>query len=93
MNPSSGLCDMRKTFVVKQRSAFGKKSLWNHCKQAYSPKEKQRGAVCGDDGQIFQAVCKLRLEGIVSKKLNAPYRSGPSKVWIKVKNPKVPAAF
>jgi ATP-dependent DNA ligase len=58
----------------------------------HSPKEKQRGAVCGDDGQMFQAVCKLGLEGIVSKKLDAPYRSGPSKVWIKVKNPKSPAA-
>jgi ATP-dependent DNA ligase len=33
-----------------------------------------------------------RLEGIVSKKLDAPYRSGPSKTWIKVKNPKAPAA-
>jgi len=30
--------------------------------------------------------------GIVSKKLTAPYRSGPSKNWIKVKNPKAPAA-
>ena len=40
----------------------------------------------------FQAVCQLGLEGIVSKKLDAPYRSGPSKTWIKVKNPKAPAA-
>jgi hypothetical protein len=24
-------------------------------------------------------------EGIVSKKLNAPYRSGPSRTWVKVK--------
>ena len=31
-------------------------------------------------------------EGIVSKKITVPYRSGPSKVWIKVKNPKAPAA-
>jgi bifunctional non-homologous end joining protein LigD len=46
----------------------------------------------GDGGEMFQAVCKLALEGIVSKKLNAPYRSGPSKSWIKVKNPKAPAA-
>jgi len=28
----------------------------------------------------------------VSKKIDAPYRSGPSKTWIKVKNPKAPAA-
>jgi ATP-dependent DNA ligase len=25
---------------------------------------------------MFKAVCKLGLEGIASKKLNAPYRSG-----------------
>jgi len=41
---------------------------------------------------MFAVVCDLGLEGIVSKKLNAPYRSGPSKSWIKVKNPKAPAA-
>jgi hypothetical protein len=29
---------------------------------------------------------------IVSKKLNAPYKSGPSKAWLKIKNPKAPAA-
>jgi ATP-dependent DNA ligase len=28
----------------------------------------------------------------VSKRLDAPYRSGPSKSWIKVKNPDAPAA-
>src|SRR5262245_10972343 len=46
----------------------------------------------GDSREMFKAVCKLGLEGIVSKKVNAPYRSGPSKTWIKVKNPKAPAA-
>jgi len=34
----------------------------------------------------------LGLEGIVSKHLTSAYRSGPSKTWIKVKNPKAPAA-
>jgi bifunctional non-homologous end joining protein LigD len=46
----------------------------------------------GHGDKMFAAVCDLGLEGIVSKKLNAPYRSGPSKAWIKVKNPKAPAA-
>src|SRR5262249_3914715 len=46
----------------------------------------------GHDDKLFAAACQLGLEGIVSKKLNAPYRSGPSKTWIKVKNPKSPAA-
>jgi len=31
-------------------------------------------------------------EGIVSKKLKAPYRSGPSKIRFKLKNPEAPAA-
>jgi bifunctional non-homologous end joining protein LigD len=44
----------------------------------------------GDGAKVFKAVCKLG--GIVSKKLDAPYRSGPSKVWLKIKNPKAPAA-
>jgi hypothetical protein len=41
---------------------------------------------------MFKAVCKLGLEGIVSKKLDSPYKSGPSKAWLKIKNPKAPAA-
>jgi ATP-dependent DNA ligase len=39
----------------------------------------------GDGAAMFKAVCKLGLEEMVSKKLNATYRSGPSKTWIKVK--------
>jgi bifunctional non-homologous end joining protein LigD len=46
----------------------------------------------GDGEKMFKAVCKLGLEGIVSKKLSAPYKSGPSRAWLKVKNPKSPAA-
>jgi hypothetical protein len=34
---------------------------------------------------------KMCLEGIVSKRLSAPYRSGTSRDWIKVKNPDSPA--
>jgi bifunctional non-homologous end joining protein LigD len=44
----------------------------------------------GDGTTIFQHACKLGFEGIVSKHRQHPYRSGPSKVWIKVKNPKAP---
>jgi ATP-dependent DNA ligase len=46
----------------------------------------------GHGDKLFAAACSLGLEGIVSKKLDAPYRSGPSKTWIKVKNPQAPAA-
>ncbi len=41
----------------------------------------------GDGPTIFEHVCKLGLEGVVSKRTDAPYRSGPSRSWVKVKNP------
>jgi bifunctional non-homologous end joining protein LigD len=45
-----------------------------------------------DDGAlVFRQACRMGLEGIVSKRLSAPYRSGPSRDWIKVKNPDSPA--
>lgn len=46
----------------------------------------------GDGAEMFAAVCRLGLEGIVSKRIAAPYRSGPTKTWLKIKNPKSPAA-
>src|SRR5262245_47137380 len=46
----------------------------------------------GHGEKLFAAVCNLGLEGIVSKRLTSVYKSGPSKAWIKIKNPKAPAA-
>jgi ATP-dependent DNA ligase len=40
---------------------------------------------------VFDQACRMGLEGIVSKRLSAPYRSGRSRDWIKVKNPRGPA--
>lgn len=40
-----------------------------------------------DGAKVFSLACKMGLEGIVSKRLDAPYRSGPSKTWLKTKNP------
>jgi bifunctional non-homologous end joining protein LigD len=47
--------------------------------------------IYSDGATVFRHACKLGLEGIVSKRLNAPYRSGPSRDWLKVKNPDSPA--
>jgi bifunctional non-homologous end joining protein LigD len=44
-----------------------------------------------DGATVFRHACKLGLEGIVSKRLSAPYRSGTSRDWLKVKNPDSPA--
>ena len=46
----------------------------------------------GHGDRLFEAACELGLEGIVSKKLDAQYRSGPSKAWLKIKNPRAPTA-
>jgi hypothetical protein len=40
----------------------------------------------GDGAAIFAHACKLGLEGIVSKNREHPYRSGPSKAWLEIKN-------
>jgi ATP-dependent DNA ligase len=40
---------------------------------------------------VFEHACQMGLEGIVSERLSAPYRSGRSRDWIKVKNPDSPA--
>jgi bifunctional non-homologous end joining protein LigD len=46
----------------------------------------------GDGAIIFRHACALGCEGIVSKRLGSPYRSGRVDHWLKVKNPAAPAA-
>jgi bifunctional non-homologous end joining protein LigD len=43
--------------------------------------------VAGDGPTVFEHACRLGAEGIVSKKIDGAYRSGPCSVWIKVRNP------
>jgi bifunctional non-homologous end joining protein LigD len=40
---------------------------------------------------LFRAVCKMGLEGLVSKHRDRLYQAGRSKHWIKVKNRRHPA--
>jgi bifunctional non-homologous end joining protein LigD len=37
-----------------------------------------------DGAEVFEHACKLGCEGIVSKDRTRPYRSGPSKTWLKI---------
>ena len=39
---------------------------------------------------VFRHACNLGFEGIVSKRLGSPYRSGRSRDWLKMKNPAAP---
>jgi ATP-dependent DNA ligase len=47
----------------------------------------------GDGATVFAHACKLGFEGIVSKDRTRPYRSGPSKTWLKIKNPEAPGVL
>ena len=76
----------RRAEAIERKSALGKLLIRSRGGIQYVEHAEGHGE------KMFAAVCDLGLEGIVSKKLNAPYRSGPSKAWIKVKNPKAPAA-
>jgi ATP-dependent DNA ligase len=59
---------------------------------AWPPWAKRRSIrfnehLIGDGPTVFEHVCRMGLEGIVSKRIDAPYRSGPSRTWLKSKNP------
>ena len=41
---------------------------------------------------LHDAVCRLGLEGIASKRMDASYRPGPARSWLKIKNPDSAAA-
>jgi hypothetical protein len=43
--------------------------------------------VATDGATVFAHACRLGAEGIVSKRVDGIYRSGPCSVWIKVRNP------
>ena len=78
----AGSEDLR-SLPLADRKARLKKLL-----EARKGKEKQIRYVehfeSGGDA-VLQSACKLELEGIVSKKLDVPYRSGRSESWTKAK--------
>ena len=65
--------DLRRRPLVERKAALAK--LLFRARDGIQYVEHAEGH--GD--KMFAAVCDLGLEGIVSKKLDAPYRSGPSK--------------
>ena len=72
---------MRRT--EKKASARGRAKVGRAKRRAIRYNEH----LTGDGPTMFEHVCLLGLEGIVSKRTDAPYRSGRSKMWVKAKNP------
>jgi bifunctional non-homologous end joining protein LigD len=52
------------------------------------PSEFEQGEIGPD---LYRAACNMGLEGLVSKRRDRPYRSGPSTHWVKNKNRNHPA--
>lgn len=46
-----------------------------------------------DGDLVFEHACRFGCEGIVAKRAESMYRSGRSKSWLKIKNPKSPAVL
>ena len=77
--------DMRGQPLIERKAALAK--LLRKAKPGIRYSEH----LTGDGRNIFEHACKLGLEGIVSKRTTAPYRSGKVKTWLKTKNPKAAA--
>ena len=78
--------DLRKHPLVERKTALSKLLIRSKGGIQYVEHADGHGE------RMFAAVCRLGLEGIVSKRSSAAYRSGPTRTWIKVKNPDAPAA-
>ena len=75
--------DLRR-LPLEQRKAKLKQLLDGQKKKAASIRYVEHFEADGDD--VLESAKKLSLEGIVSKKLSAPYRSGRSESWTKTKS-------
>ena len=78
--------DLRRKPIEFRKSALNKLLRRRQPGIVFNQHYKARGET------IFRLACQLGCEGIVSKRVGSPYRSGRSKYWLKVKNPKAPAA-
>jgi hypothetical protein len=70
----------------KAGAAVGAQAGRDGLQRAYGRGRRHRVPAC-----LFRHARKLGFEGIVSKRLTAPSRSGPSRDWLKVKNQDSPA--
>ena len=77
--------DLRREPIEKRKDLLAKLLRGSHLSIVLNEHFEDDGAA------VYRAACQLGCEGIVSKRLGSPYRSGRSPHWVKVKNPKAPA--
>jgi bifunctional non-homologous end joining protein LigD len=74
--------DLRRVALVQRRALLRKQIKQAGPALPYS--EHMDGA---DGATMFRHACALGLEGIISKRIDSPYKSGQCLSWVKVKNP------
>jgi hypothetical protein len=77
--------DLRQTPIEERKHALANVLFRERDGIAFNRHYDGNGAI------IFKHACALGCEGIVSKRVGSPYRSGRVSDWIKVKNPAAPA--
>ena len=77
---------------LRRRPLVERKMLWPGCSFARAAASSTSNTPKVMATKCMRRCAALGLEGIVSKRRGSFYRSGPTKMWIKVKNPKAPAA-
>ena len=77
--------DLRHQPIEERKRLLGQLLRGSHLSVVFNEHFDNDGAI------VYREACKLGCEGIVSKRLGSPYRSGRSPHWVKIKNPKAPA--
>jgi bifunctional non-homologous end joining protein LigD len=77
--------DLRREPIEWRKALLAKLLKGSHVSIVLNETFEEDGAI------VFREACRLGCEGIVSKRLGSPYRSGRSKHWVRVKNPAAPA--
>jgi bifunctional non-homologous end joining protein LigD len=77
--------DLRRTPIEERKNFLAK--LLNRPREGIAFNQHY---LC-DGAVLFKHACALGCEGVVSKRLGSPYRSGRVDHWLKVKNPAAPA--
>lgn len=75
--------DLRKAELVERKRAL--RQLLESANSDGSTILRYSDHVTGEGDAFFEQACMLGLEGIISKRMDAPYRSARSRAWLKVK--------
>jgi bifunctional non-homologous end joining protein LigD len=77
--------DLRREPIETRKSTLKSLLRGKHAGIAFNAHFIADGAI------VYRQACALGCEGIVSKRLGSPYRSGRADCWLKIRNPAAPA--